>query len=562
MMPNLPRIPLKRSLLAVALALAMPLHSAAAQERESLEQLRATTLNLINALVEAGVITRQKADELLRQAAVPPRTAAAAPAPQQPAAEGAASGVVRVPYVPQVVRDQIRDEVKEEVLAQAKAERWGVPNALPDWTDRIRLEADVRVRYQQDDYGSDNPTPDQFVLASLSGVTRAADLAAASSNFLPLANTQDDRDRMRVRARFGITGKISNELSAGVRVTTGNANDRVSTSQTLGNDFNKWSIYMDQAYLRYEPYEWVDFVAGRFANPFFHTEMIWADSLNFEGAAITFKLPVQPWTTFEPFATIGWFPIRADNPPDSSRTLTGAQIGFQWTPSETMRFKVGVAQYDYSHMAGQIDTDYDPVFGPGRTYGQYEYGPGLRQKGNTLFLTNSPVQIQQGITPPEFLWGLASKFKPLSITAAAEFAQLSPVVVRLSGEWVKNQDYDTGEIYERTGVLLTDGGDTGWYVRTIVGASDIRKFGDWQFIVGYRSIGSDAVIDGFNDSDFGLGGTNVKGYWLGGLFGLARNSWAGLRYFSSKSLASPTVTPALNDSFSVNTLMVELYGQF
>jgi hypothetical protein len=413
-----------------------------------------------------------------------------------------------------------------------------------------------------DDYSPSNPSPDAFVLASLSGVTRAPDLAAANANFVPLANTQEDRDRLRVRARFGVTGKINDWLTGGIRITTGVGTDRVSTSQTLGTDFNKWAVYIDQAYLRADPTDWLDFVAGRFANPFFHTEMIWADSLNFDGAALTLKWPKREWTTFQPFATVGWFPIRADNPPSSTRTLTGGQIGFQWDASENMRFKLGVAQYKYDNLAGQVDLDYDPIFGPGRTYGQYEYGQGIRQKGNTLFLTNSPVQIQQGITPPQFLWGLASEFKPLAVTAAAQFAQLSPAVIQLSGEWVKNTAYDSAEIFQRTGVTVTDGGDTGWYVRAVIGADEIRKFGDWQFILGYRSVGSDAVLDGFNDSEFGLGGTNNRGYSIGALFGLARNSWFGVRYSASKSLASPTVTPELNDSFKVNSLLVDLYGRF
>ena len=38
----------------------------AEDSRASLEALRQTTLNLINALVDSGAITRQKADELIK----------------------------------------------------------------------------------------------------------------------------------------------------------------------------------------------------------------------------------------------------------------------------------------------------------------------------------------------------------------------------------------------------------------------------------------------------------------------------------------------------------------
>ena len=58
----------------------------------------------------------------------------------------AQAGDVRVPYIPQTVRDQIRDEVKAEVMTQAKEENWAQPNTFPDWVSRITVEGDVRVR--------------------------------------------------------------------------------------------------------------------------------------------------------------------------------------------------------------------------------------------------------------------------------------------------------------------------------------------------------------------------------------------------------------------------------
>jgi hypothetical protein len=53
----------------VALALGSTINSAQAGERESLEQLRATTTNLVNLLVQEGVLSKDKADALLKQAA-------------------------------------------------------------------------------------------------------------------------------------------------------------------------------------------------------------------------------------------------------------------------------------------------------------------------------------------------------------------------------------------------------------------------------------------------------------------------------------------------------------
>lgn len=559
----------------LALAMGLSTVNARADERESLESLRVTTLALIEALVERGLLTRQKANELLAQAragAVAPPAAASAPsvagaagaaaAGATTAAAARAENVVRVPYVPQIVKDQIRDEVKEEVVAQAKAERWGVPNAQPEWTDRIKISGDLRVRYQGDHYQDGNPTPEEFLTASLAGVTRAADFAAGTAQGLPTANTTEDRDRLRLRARLSFDAKLSEAVSTGLRFTTGPATDRVSTNQTLGQDFNKYSLFIDLAYIRYLPIDWLNLQAGRIPNPWFSTNAIWNDNLTFEGLALTGTLPAQPWRTFNPFLTVGYFPIREDAPPKPSRALYGAQVGAQWDIDPNTRLKFGLAQYLYKNLEGRVDPDYDPVLGPGRSYGQYEYEAGLRQRGNTLFLTNNPQEIAAGLTPDKARWGLASRFAPQAITLAGELSQFSPVVVRLSGEWVRNSRFDRTEIAQRTGVTLTDGSGTGVQVRAVIGSANLDQAGNWQLTGMWRRMGSDAVLDAFTDSDLGLGGTNLRGYSIGMSYAFDRAAWLEVRYLSASTIDSPTVRPAAKDRFGVNTLLVDLNARF
>ena len=47
----------------------------------------------------------------------------------------------------------------------------------------------------------------------------------------------------------------------------------------------------------------------------------------------------------------------------------------------------------------------------------------------------------------------------------------------------------------------------------------------------------DAVLDAFTDSDFRLGGTDAKGYSLGGSYGLGKNTAASARYLSGDSIS-------------------------
>jgi len=98
-----------------------------------------------------------------------------------------------------------------------------------------------------------------------------------------------------------------------------------------------------------------------------------------------------------------------------------------------------------------------------------------------------------------------------------------------------------------------------------VGKRTIREEGDWSASLTYRRLGSDATLDAFADSDFGLGGTNNKGTILGMNYGLRRNVWLGARWLSSDLIHSfSPVTPTANlpSKFSVDVLQVDVNARF
>jgi len=94
----------RATMASMALALAPVATSFAADERQSLEELRNTVVNLLNALVEQGVISRDKAAQMVKAAQDKAAADAAAVAK-------ADEGAVRVPYVPQIVKDEIAKQV-------------------------------------------------------------------------------------------------------------------------------------------------------------------------------------------------------------------------------------------------------------------------------------------------------------------------------------------------------------------------------------------------------------------------------------------------------------------
>lgn len=520
-------------------------------ERASLEVLRQTTLNLINVLVDSGALTRDKADELVRKAE---QDAAKKVAQKKPDTS------VRVQYVPEVVKNEIREQIKQEVLAQAKSERWAEPNAIPEWLDRITWEGDMRLRYQADDFSRGNAVPFDYAAEALfTGVTRAAGFISTAEN------TLEKRERLRLRARLGILGKISDSWSAGIRLATGSTTDRVSTNQTLGQDFNKYSLLVDRAYIKFDPTEWLTVTGGRIPNPWFSTDLVWDEDLSFEGAAAMLK-PVFGNGAIKPFLTVGAFPLKEEKPPISKgRWIYGTQGGVQWDASSSTRLKVGLGIYSFKNLEGQVETDtayYDSLLGAAG-YGQYEYGANLRQKGNTLFYTNANADgTIPGINYSGDKFALASRFRPINLTASLDLAQFDPVHVVLTGDWVKNTAFDRAEIFRRTEgrIDLTDGSDRGYQYKLTVGMSQVKNPRDWQVSASYRYLGSDAVVDAFTDSDFGLGGTNLKGYILGAQYGLDRNAVLNLRWLSADSIDSFTLNPA--HKFSVDVFQADVSVKF
>jgi hypothetical protein len=321
---------------------------------------------------------------------------------------------------------------------------------------------------------------------------------------------------------------------------------------------------VDRAFIKYDPADWLSATGGRIPNPWFSTDLVWDENLNFEGMAATLK-PSFANNTIKPFLTVGAFPIKEENPPASKgRWMYGIQGGTQWDLSPKTRFKVGLAAYSFKNFEGQVESN-SSLWDPGTgffvpftaNYGQYEYGASLRQKGNTLFVTNAQLD-----TAATTYWGLSSRFRPVNLTASADLAQFDPVHVVMTGDWVRNTAFNRGEILARTQgrVNLVDGSNTGYQYKLMLGMPQVKDARDWQVSAAYRYLGSDAVVDAFTNPDFGGGGTNLKGYILGLQYGIDRNATFGLRWFSADSIDSFSLNPA--HRFSQDVLQADITVHF
>jgi len=528
-----------------------------ADEVDELRKLRDTTIALVNALVEQGVLTRAKADALIAQAEqagakaggapsapVPTGTAGvagtkpsgAAGAASAAAASGAAAGtggvampaggaappvepgVVRVPYIPETVKQEIGEEVKQDVLAQARTERWGEPGAFPDWLRHFTWYGDMRFRAEADRFPTDN-TPN-------------APVAVLQAYGVNIDNSTEPDNRLRIRARFGFDATVGDTVTVGMGLATGgvgaNSNPG-SENQTLGNYESRSTVGFDRAYIAYHPLSWLNVSAGRVGNPYFRpTTLVWADDVSLEGVVVGFRPQFTPNFLF--FTTLGALPILQIDPTPTngaeSKWLYAYQSGFELKFDETSALKFGAALYDYRHIEG---TPNPTIYATAYSDSAAPY----RQTGNTVFDINGLVNAQDGTQ--NYLWGLASKFHVANVSSSLDLGFIGVTHFIIDGDWVKNLGFNEREIEQRTGFKV-DPQIRGWQTRFTVGYPDMQQKYAWQAYIGYRYVQRDATLDAFTDQDFHLGGTDAQGYFLGAKYAFEKNTYVNLRWFSAKQI--------------------------
>ena len=526
-------INLNRSIIARAICLSLlAAHPIVvhADEASSLDELRNTVINLLDELVKKGVLTKEQAQAMVSNA----QAKAAATAKAQADQEKAEQGAVRVPYVPQIVKDQIKSEVVEEVrpevtkdvIEQAHAEKWGVPGALPEWITNLNINGDIRLRAEADLYANNNG-----VYLNYPAINAAGGYGKAGDN--AILNTTTDQTRERVRFRLGFDEHITQGVSVGLQFGFDNENFAASTNQTLGSYGQNYNFAVYQAYLRYDAKSdnnlpWMTLEGGRFANPFYSTALLWYPDLNFDGTYGTWRFALDGSgsgaTPPNIFFTAGAFPLQVVQPSYQNKWLLASQLGLDWPWAEGNRARIAFTYYYYDHITGVKNS-------VNSTLTNYT-APVLLQKGNTLFdISNNPTD------PTVNLFALAALYHEADVTAGYEFP-LAGHKVEVTADYVNNLGYNQTQIFDRTGLNVPKRG-VGYLAELAFGSPVTGRSGTWRASVQYRYLQRDAVVDAFADQDFHLGGTDAKGYVLRGDWWFFDRTWLTLRYFSANAIDNP-----------------------
>jgi len=292
----------------------------------------------------------------------------------------------------------------------------------------------------------------------------------------------DNRNRARIRARFGFDAKVHDDVDMGMRFATSEvwgddetSGDPVSTNQTLDDAFSKKSIWLDLAYFNWHPKDisGLNVIGGKMENPFYRVgqnQLIFDSDLTPEGLAVQYVRPLTD-SGLELFINVGGFYVdEVKSGADTS--LFAGQLGLKQTFEDKSYLAGGASLYGYSNLEG-----HDAL---------------VTVDGTEKFFGNSN---SDGVYTNDY--DLVEFFGEYGFnickTPAAIFAS-----------------------YVQNTVAVSDQ-DTGW----LVGAS-LNKLKDLE---------KDAVLGVFSDSDFIGGGTNGKGHRIGAGYQLTKNIQTNVTYF-------------------------------
>lgn len=320
--------------------------------------------------------------------------------------------------------------------------------SIPDWVNKFSLFGDLRIRHEGFYH---RPAGEQAGLHA--------------------------RNRERFRARVGLKFTYSEELSATVRLASGNPDDPISTNETFTGTFTGKRVHFDWAYMTLTPgktFGWRPGVfaisAGKMPNPFFRTdEMVFDDDLSGEGFAETVQVLGAPMGALDQIKihAVQWTFNEVQNGQDG--WLFGGQINPQMHVGTT-QIEAGLGQYGYLNV--------DQI---------------AQALTTNSALANTNLLDGDG--------NFDSGFMLTDVALAVIFPNVvGTQPVKVWTHYVHNWDATNDDAH---------GGTFG------VKFGQTKTQGDWAFATFYEYIQQEAALSTFTYSDFGPGGTNQMGPVVG-----------------------------------------------
>lgn len=352
-----------------------------------------------------------------------------------------------------VITEQEAKEIKSEIKKE-KEEVQKKEKEKYSFLKNTKFSGDIRVRYQHEDIKG-----------------------------------RSDRNRGRIRARWGFKTEIGEDTEIGLRLATG-VGEQTSTNQTFQDAFSQKAFYLDRAYFKHKIGDF-SIIGGKMENPFYSTDVIWDTDINPEGIAFTYNNLKGFLVNF------GIFPLDEFSDFTDDPILYGIQIGYKGKIKD-MDFKIASGIYITDNLEGKRLKDISPNYKP---------------NGNTFIGSGDDREYKY-------------EYKPFDILLEFTPFKVAEKPIKIYADYVKNIESDV------------ENNDTAYLFGFTIGK--MKEKGDWQFDYNYRRIENDATLAILSDSDINGGGTSLKGHKISFSYQVTKNSSLVITYFIGDSLIPRT----------------------
>ncbi len=348
-----------------------------------------------------------------------------------------------------------------------------------------------------------------------------------------------DRNRFRFRVRWGLEKKFDDEWTAGFRLASGSGtNEAVSTNQTFDGEFGLKSVFIDQAYAKWQPtqhmQQWfsatdkAEIGFGKVANPYekWGTSIIWDGDVTPEGIYELWDLNLwkgEDSASWKLHTLTGQWVLDEDSnlsPGDQEMQSYGIGTTYQWAKGHNTSFKFTYYDWqEYSHFL----------------------------KVNPSSLANSFGGADREVED----FKVVNFYGDLNFEAPAPFFGTQPF--KIYGDYAHNTDVGsplgaTGDETLRNPALREDEDDA-YSIGVTMGKA--KDPGSWQAGYEYYHLEANATPGVFTESDLGLGHNNNRGHKLSWKYMLQKNLELNLTAWIVERINKTIITYGAGD-FTVN----------
>jgi len=176
------------------------------------------------------------------------------------------------------------------------------------------------------------------------------------------ANQSLVRHRERFRLRFNANAKLNDDISGGFSLASGDLNDPISTNQTTNQFYTRKAFAIDRAFINYRPHYFkpLTLTGGKFAYPWYNTELLWDKDLNPDGLAQTLSWDFEKTRVLRKIALVGFeLPfaevagVSVTNKSVVQSVVYGGQLQSIWQLAGWLKFSAYGGFYNY-HNADSI----------------------------------------------------------------------------------------------------------------------------------------------------------------------------------------------------------------